>query len=172
MSRIIFVLGGIRSGKSLFAIKAAKERSKRKSVTYIATGLTTDKEMEARISAHKKSRPDGWQTIEEPTELEGAISQLKHRVVIVDCINFWVNNLLTKKYTQQKILSTIEAVLNLIRQKNIVVILVSNEVGLSLVAPYKSGRLFQETLGKVNQTISSYADEVYFIVSGIAMKLK
>ncbi|MDI6641547.1 MAG: bifunctional adenosylcobinamide kinase/adenosylcobinamide-phosphate guanylyltransferase [Elusimicrobiota bacterium] len=191
-SKIIFIIGGIRSGKTSFAIKLAKKYSKSKLrqrcqvhpsrieagqgrgklTIYIATGIKTDKEMKQRIIEHKNLRPKDWQTIEEPIELNKVISRLKKCVVIIDCVNFWVRNLLMKKYSSVKIFSLLEDCLKLIKKSNIVAILVSNEIGLSPVAPYKSGRIFQDILGKVNQIVSTYSDEVYFLVSGLPMELK
>ena len=179
-SKIIFVLGGIRSGKTVFAIKQAKKYSKMHSsdsvayqhTVYIATGIKTDKEMSERISKHKKLRPKNWQTIEEPIDLTPVISGSKNSIAIVDCINFWIRNLLKKKYSEEKIFKLIKNCIKLIKKTNIILILISNEIGLSPVAPYKSGRTFQNVLGRVNQIISDYADEVYFVVSGLSIKLK
>jgi adenosylcobinamide kinase/adenosylcobinamide-phosphate guanylyltransferase len=49
---------------------------------------------------------------------------------------------------------------------------VSNEVGLGLVPPYKSGRIYRDLLGKANQFLAKQADEVYLMVAGIPWQLK
>ncbi len=49
--------------------------------------------------------------------------------------------------------------------------MVSNEVGLGLVPANKLGRDFRDVAGKVNQIIAKEADEVFFVVSGIHLKL-
>ena len=52
------------------------------------------------------------------------------------------------------------------------VIIVSNELGMGLVPSYPLGRYFREIAGKMNQVVAEKADEVYFVVSGIPMKIK
>ena len=52
------------------------------------------------------------------------------------------------------------------------IIIVSNETGLGVVPPTKLGRFFRDCLGRVNQLIAQEADKVYFMVSGIPMKIK
>jgi adenosylcobinamide kinase/adenosylcobinamide-phosphate guanylyltransferase len=51
-------------------------------------------------------------------------------------------------------------------------IIVSNEVGLGLVPPYPAGRVYRDALGMANQLLAKNADEVYFMVAGIAIPLK
>ena len=51
-------------------------------------------------------------------------------------------------------------------------VIVSNELGLGLVPSYPLGRYFREIAGKMNQAVGERADEVYFVVSGIPMKIK
>lgn len=52
------------------------------------------------------------------------------------------------------------------------VIIVSNELGMGIVPSYPLGRYFREIAGKMNQKIAEIADEAYFVVSGIPMKIK
>jgi len=51
-------------------------------------------------------------------------------------------------------------------------IVVSNEVGLGLVPENRLGRVYRDLLGKANQLLAQHADEVYFMVSGIPIKIK
>jgi len=50
-------------------------------------------------------------------------------------------------------------------------IVVSNEVGLGLVPGTKLERVYRDLLGRANQLLAQHADEVYFMVSGIPMKI-
>jgi adenosylcobinamide kinase/adenosylcobinamide-phosphate guanylyltransferase len=59
-----------------------------------------------------------------------------------------------------------------LRIKNMDAIFVTNEVGMGLVPPYPMGRMFQDIAGRVNKFLAGLADEAYFLVSGIPMKLK
>ena len=51
-------------------------------------------------------------------------------------------------------------------------VIVSIVLGLGLVPSYPLGRYFREIAGKMNQAVAERADEVYFVVSGIPMKIK
>ena len=106
MKKITFILGGIRSGKTHFAYQIIDKKT-RHSVTYIATGLPVDKEIKRRIKLHIASRPKHWQTIEEPLDLLKAINKIKTHVAIIDCINFWLSNLLRNKTTSENILTNV-----------------------------------------------------------------
>ena len=55
-------------------------------------------------------------------------------------------------------------------EKNLVV--VTNEVGMSVVSAYRMGRIFSDITGKVNQMLASISDEVYLSVSGIPLQIK
>jgi len=67
--------------------------------------------------------------------------------------------------------NTVNELLNITNQFENTVI-VSNEVGMGLVPSYPLGRYFREIAGKMNQSVAEKADEVYFVVSGIPMKIK
>ena len=71
MDKITLVTGGAKSGKSLFAENHL--RAYGLPLVYIATSQAFDPEMEDRIAAHKVQRGDGWDTVEEPLDLCGAL---------------------------------------------------------------------------------------------------
>jgi adenosylcobinamide kinase/adenosylcobinamide-phosphate guanylyltransferase len=52
------------------------------------------------------------------------------------------------------------------------VVLVSNELGLGLVPGNAASRQFRDAAGRMNQLIAAEADEVYFLVSGLPLRLK
>ncbi len=91
--RLAVLTGGVRAGKST----AAQELSLRwggADVTVIATAQGLDEEMLLRIRTHQADRPSDWETIEEPLDVGGAIRRAKGRVVLLDCMNLWITNLL------------------------------------------------------------------------------
>jgi adenosylcobinamide kinase/adenosylcobinamide-phosphate guanylyltransferase len=51
-------------------------------------------------------------------------------------------------------------------------VLVSNELGLGLVPGDAVSREFRDMAGRMNQVIAAEADEVYFLVSGLPLRLK
>ena len=187
MGKLTFILGGARSGKSSFAMERAK---KSRSVFYIATYRRTgdadslntasrirmyrDREMEERIQKHKRVRPKNWKVAEEPINLSLAIKKKTEnfQIILIDCITLWVSNLILKRKTAEEISIEAQKLVDTIKKANSRFILVSNEVGLGLVPDAKLGRIFRDIAGRVNQIIAENADEVYFMVAGIPVKIK
>jgi len=171
MGRIIFILGGARSGKSTYALELAK---KYKKVAFIATCQGLDAEMKKRIRLHQKTRPKHWSTFEESNDLEPLLMKISKRFncAIIDCLTLWVSNLILGEYKQGEIIKKVNALLSKLRSKRTKIIMVSNEVGLGIVPAHKLGRDFRDIAGKVNQLVAKEADEVFFMVSGIPWRIK
>jgi adenosylcobinamide kinase/adenosylcobinamide-phosphate guanylyltransferase len=94
VSQIILVTGGSRSGKSAYSQKLAESMPGPR--TFIATGLPIDDEMRDRICRHQEARSKHeWTTIEEPLNLQRALSRAQDsNVLLVDCLTLWINNLM------------------------------------------------------------------------------
>lgn len=172
MGKIIFIIGGARSGKSRYAIELAKGLSKK--VVYIATCSLPDSEMKKRIKQHKLSRPRYWKIIEESRDIDSILQRLraKFKVVLIDCIGLLVFNLLTDKLKDKEITTRIKKLMIKISKERFTTILVSNEVGTGLVPDSPLGRRFRDILGMVNQIIAEKAEEVIFMQSGIPIRIK
>ena len=91
---MIFITGGARSGKSSFAEKLAAKRGPE--VTYLATAAPGDAEMRQRIESHRRSRPEGWQTLEVDGDLPGAVGRALEGggTVLIDCITIYLAGLM------------------------------------------------------------------------------
>lgn len=181
----VFITGGAKSGKSDFArLSALKEGKKR---LYIATATALDDEMAKRIAAHKKERGIDFDTLEEPEELIKAITTSldQYDTILVDCLTLWISNIILKidspdipydiPYIDGAIKGLIEKMKELKESyandmKNI--FFVSNEVGMSIVPDNHLSRLFRDKAGTLNQRMAAVSDEVFFIVSGMPLKLK
>lgn len=185
MGTVHFVLGGARSGKSTYAEDLCKQQGG--TVAYIATAVPFDAGMKARIQKHREQRPATWATIERHCDFQQIKGQEAYReadVVILDCITVMVTNLMLADGVDFDQLSetAIDAVeasvqrevdaLLALTEEDKTFVFVSNEVGLGLVPPYKMGSVFRDIAGRVNQKIAKHADNVYFVVSGIPMKIK
>jgi len=180
MARVIFISGGCRSGKSRFALaQAAAFPGKR---YFVATCPQIDAEMDLRILRHQQERSgDGWETVEEALDLSRVFQSLRgdpEKIVVVDCLTLWVNNLLhaagtggglDEAHIHAQSLALAAAAGEAFPGR---VIFVSNEVGLGIVPDNTASRLFRDLLGACNQAVAARADEVYFLVSGIPLKLK
>ncbi len=170
-SKLIFVLGGARSGKSSFALQQGKAKSPR---AFLATAEALDAEMAQRIQKHQQSRGRGWTTYEIPSQLaewfvaDGA----NYSSVVVDCLTLWLNNLLRDRVQPRHVASRVRKLLKSMRACPSHVVIVSNELGLGLVPGDAISREFRDLAGRMNQLIAEEADEVHFLVSGIPLQLK
>jgi len=170
-SKLIFVLGGARSGKSSFALQQGKGYSSR---AFLATAEPLDSEMAIRIQKHKRSRGSAWTTCEIPVQLAEWFTQqgANYSCVVVDCLTLWLNNLLREKVRPRQVLSHVRKFLKAMRACQSQVVMVSNELGLGLVPGDAVSREFRDVAGRINQFIAAEADEVYFLVSGLPLRLK
>jgi adenosylcobinamide kinase/adenosylcobinamide-phosphate guanylyltransferase len=185
MGKLILVLGGARSGKSTYAQKLAGETTTGSNrVAYVATGVTCDDEMRARVEQHRRSRPSGWATIEAPTEVAQVVKKAgeEYAVMIVDCLTTLITNWLAERGQLEPTESMVEvekAILGRVKDltraaegARATVIVVSNEVGLGVVPAFKAGRVFRDLAGLANQLVAHEADEVYVMWAGIPQKIK
>jgi adenosylcobinamide kinase/adenosylcobinamide-phosphate guanylyltransferase len=172
MGRFIFIFGGIRSGKSSYAVQLAKKLSKK--VAFIATASASDKEMKKRIKLHRSSRPKFWKTIEENENVSEILENAgnKYEVIIIDCMGLLVSNLLLNEVKDTEIIKKINKIAKMILKSKHTVIIVSNDVGSSLVPDNPLGRRFADILGFANQIMAKKADEVIFMQAGIPIKIR
>lgn len=174
-SSLIFVTGGARSGKSAFALNTANTIGKRK--CYLATAQALDTEMEERIARHKAERGSDWDCIEEPLQVTSRMNVVKGKydVILFDCLTLWVSNLMhsdSSSLVTRHSYHEFETLISVCKTSGSTVIVVSNEVGLGIVPDNALARQFRDLAGTANQLFAKAADEAYFVVSGIAMKLK
>lgn len=172
MGKLIFITGGARSGKSKYALKLAKNISRK--VLFLATGVAKDEEMKKRIEEHKKSRPTYWETVEETKDIASTLLNIKssYKVVIIDCLTFFISNLLLDGINEKTILEEIRKIVEIILKNDYTVIVISNEVGGGIVPDNELGRKFRDTAGLANQIVAESAQQVYLVVSGIPLKIK
>lgn len=176
--KVVFVTGGIRSGKSQFAEEMTSKLGQR--VIYIATSQVQDEEMRARVDLHRERRPENWHTVEEPFDVAAAILAhgAKCDVIMLDCLTVLISNLMYhhrdkhRRELQEAIIKEITSLTEASRQVDASVVIVSNEVGMSLVSDNFLGRLFQDVVGRANQIVAGMADEAFFVVAGYPIDLK
>lgn len=177
---LTFIVGGARSGKSTRAEQLAARGAR---VLYVATAEARDAEMRSRIAAHRASRPQHWDTLEEPLDLAGALRSVHHRydTVLIDCLTLWVSNLLlldrqpgtaSEAEPEDCILISTGELLDVCEGSPAHWIVVSNEVGLGVVPPSPLGRAYRDALGRVNQAVAARAGEVCLMVAGLPLQIK
>ena len=174
--QISLLLGGARSGKSYYAQQLAMELGDK--VLFVATGEALDEEMQARIAAHKRDRPQSWRTLEMPTGIGKGIEQAigDASVVLIDCLTLLISNLLRGEpdyaEAEKRVLSEINELIAAMDRLDASFIIVSNEVGMGLVPDSKLGRIYRDLLGKANQMLASHATEVYLMVACLPVQVK
>lgn len=171
--RTCLVLGGARSGKTARALALAEERHRAEGLSpvYIATAQAFDDEMEERIARHKAERGPEWSTREAPLDLPEAIrdSASPDAVLLVDCLTLWLSNLIFAERDPEEEASRLTGAL---RDAGGPVIVVSNEVGLSIVPENALARRFRDEQGRLNQKTAAAADRVEFVAAGLPLTLK
>ncbi len=178
MARIIVVTGGSRSGKSAYAQKLAESLPAPRA--YIATCPVIDEETAVRVRKHQQAREQAqWTTVEETADLAGALrSAAGNRVVLVDCLTLWINNLLfaasekNEELTEETVAEKCREVLHSCAGLPGTVIFVTNEVGMGIVPDNPLSRRFRDLAGRCNQIFAGGADTVTLVVSGLPLYLK
>ncbi|GLY20723.1 bifunctional adenosylcobinamide kinase/adenosylcobinamide-phosphate guanylyltransferase [Micromonospora sp. NBRC 101691] len=172
----VLVLGGIRSGKSEFAEALVADAV---TVRYVATatgGDPDDAEWAARLAAHRSRRPETWTTEEtgdDPRRLADVLASAQpHETLLVDDLGGWVTVLLDPAHQPADDTVTIAELAEAVRACPARLVLVSPEVGLSLVPTTPLGRAFADALGSANRAVADACDAVALVVAGQACWLK
>lgn len=171
----VLVTGGVRSGKSVHAEELVGSAP---AVTYVAAGpVYDDADWVSRITAHRVRRPDSW-TTEETNDVAGVL-RAATTPVLVDCLGTWLTTIIDKADLWDRPIGDAEILINervgevvaALAETSVDVVLVTNEVGLGVVPAHRSGRLFRDLLGIVNQRVATACDEVHLVISGRVLKL-
>lgn len=171
-SRVTLVLGGVRSGKSRYALKLAAGST---NVTFVATARPSDDEMRGKIARHQSERPAHWRTFEEPLRLAEALSnnQGTSDTTIIDCLTLFAANLMEAHEGDQAAIDmAIDDLCSALRNTDSEIVLVSNEVGSGVVPAHPAGRQFRDLLGEMNQRVAAVADNVVLLVAGLPLPIK
>ncbi len=173
----ILVTGGVRSGKSTHAEALIGDEA----ATYVAAGPTPDAERDPdwadRVAAHRARRPSSW-TTRETGDLAEVVRHAEGPVLI-DCLGTWLTALLDAVDAWEQDAGTVLDLVG-VRTDEVAaalqacahdVVVVTNEVGLGVVPEHRSGRLFRDLLGTVNQRIAAACDEVHLVVAGRVLRL-
>lgn len=175
-ARLILITGGCRSGKSSFALRLAGDGGG----IFLATCPVLDGEMADRVRRHREERAgSGWETVEEETAVAEALWRCPDdAVVLLDCITLWVNNLMFEGEEsgewpgEEELAVRAGELADAALARNGRTIVVTNEVGLGIVPENAAARRFRDLTGRVNQTLAERADAVYFLISGLATRIK
>jgi adenosyl cobinamide kinase/adenosyl cobinamide phosphate guanylyltransferase len=167
----VLVLGGIRSGKSAFAESLLDGAD---SVRYVATSAVPegDDAFASRIAAHRFRRPASWETLEvgdDPAVLVETVREAAAgSAMLVDDLGGWVTALLGRDDAVELVSRLADAV----RDCSAQLVIVSPEVGLSVVPATEAGVVFADLLGDLNRGVADACDSVALVVAGQSTWLK
>lgn len=180
MGKVILVTGGARSGKSSYAESIYNGLH---DVTYIATSRVYDDEMKDRVMMHRASRPAEWRTFEENYDLYKAVDNTKN--YLLDCLTILTSNIMfditgeTEKITlelqkqvEDTVLTEIKKLIDKVKETNASLVMVTNEIGSSIVPEHHVSRVYRDIIGRINQKVAAMCDEVYFVTCGLPLRLK
>ncbi|XVX19115.1 bifunctional adenosylcobinamide kinase/adenosylcobinamide-phosphate guanylyltransferase [Actinomycetota bacterium] len=174
------VTGGTRSGKSAHAESLLAGVPE---VTYVATGMPVDSpeadpDWASRVRHHQHRRPASWRTVD-TTDLASAIEGLTGPALI-DCLGTWLTAQLDEiaawespeAQWQEALQPRVDRLVEAWQQCGHQAVAVTNEVGLSLVSEHRSGRIFADALGRLNQRMAAVSDSVVLVVAGLPLTVK
>lgn len=176
---ISIVTGGARSGKSEFAESLIKGDA-----IYIATAENFDDEMDLRIKKHVKRRDESgikWRTVECLKNFDGLSGEEKY--VLFDSLGVFVSNIMFSKtaddLSDESIEETIlvvrkelEKLLDWTRENDKELVIVTDEVGMSIIPESKVARVYRDLIGTINKEVAAKCDRAYFVCMGLEVRLK
>jgi adenosylcobinamide kinase / adenosylcobinamide-phosphate guanylyltransferase len=168
MPRLTLVLGGARSGKSLYAENLIVALPP--PWTFVATAQAGDAEMAERIAAHRSRRGKDWQTVEATHDLSAALAAVAtDNPVLLDCLTLWLSNRMLAGAELDAEIACLAAAL---AGRMAPVVIVSNEVGSGIVPGNALSRRFRDMQGRLNQQMAARADRVVLMVAGLPVVVK
>ncbi|RYG72403.1 bifunctional adenosylcobinamide kinase/adenosylcobinamide-phosphate guanylyltransferase [Lentibacillus lipolyticus] len=178
--KLIFVTGGVRSGKSSYAESMAVAWSKQlaSNLHYVACGVPSDQEMTERIARHQESRENAlvsWETWECPYHLQDLANHFsKQDILLLDCVTTLLNNYLfaCRIEKPEQALDYILTDIASLQEAAAGLIVVSNEVTQGILDEESLTKNYQYILGNVHQKIVEHADAAYLIENGIPIRKK
>jgi adenosylcobinamide kinase/adenosylcobinamide-phosphate guanylyltransferase len=171
-----FVTGGLRSGKSAYALRRASELGAPPWL-YVAAHIEGDDELKARLAGHRRDQDATWKLIEAPDRLETALDPTLlagHGAVVIDRFTVWLSNRLaaTDRATDHDLLAEVEALSERLYRSPTPAVLVTTEIGLGFLPANVPDRRLINVAGQANQILAERAQTVVLMVSGVAQRLR
>lgn len=125
--------------------------------------------MRARIAEHRDRRT-GWRTIEAPRDVAGALAQVAPGdAVLLDCATLWLTNVML---AGEDVAAAGDALMAALAACPAPVVVVTNEVGLSIVPENALARAFRDAQGRLNQRLAAQAGLAVAVWAGLPLVLK
>jgi adenosylcobinamide kinase/adenosylcobinamide-phosphate guanylyltransferase len=171
-----FVTGGLRSGKSAYALRRASELGPPPWL-YIAPNAEGDEDLKTRLAGHRRDQEASWKLIEAPEPIWTALDPgtiEHHGAVVIDRFTIWLSAHLAKlpKTSDVDFLHDIEKFADRLYRSTTPVVLVTTEIGLGFLPLSVPDRRLINVAGQANQIIAERAQTVVFLVSGVPQRLR
>ena len=169
---LILLTGGSACGKSTYGEQTAMQLGSPR--YYIATMQPDGPDATRRIARHRAMRANrGFQTMERYTDLAGLVLPEPHSVALLECIcNLTANEMFSPHgagpAAEEAVLAGVEALSRHCRH----LLVVTNEVGCDGTAYLPETMAYVAALGRINQTLASWAHHVWELVCGIPLVRK
>ncbi|MGV0684904.1 bifunctional adenosylcobinamide kinase/adenosylcobinamide-phosphate guanylyltransferase [Mycolicibacterium thermoresistibile] len=171
----ILVLGGIRSGKSQWAETALADAVGDAPARYLATGRVPDADTDwaARVSAHRRRRPAHWSTCE-TTDVATQLRTYPDLPTMIDDVGGWLTATMDRHdaWSGGSVTADTDELVAAVADFRSTLLVVSPEVGLSVVPATAVGRRFADALGTLNQRLARVCDRVVLVVAGQPVTVK
>jgi adenosylcobinamide kinase/adenosylcobinamide-phosphate guanylyltransferase len=171
----VLTLGGIRSGKSAWAeATMARSVGPDDPVRYVATGaVSDDPDWTSRVTTHRARRPASWSTVES-ADVTAQLSAPTQPATLVDDMGGWLVAAMDRHgaWTGGSVARDVDELVDVVDGYGGPLVLVSPEVGLSVVPATESGRLFADALGALNQRLAAVCDRVVLVIAGQELIVK
>lgn len=169
---ITLVLGGVKSGKSRFALSLFDEaRQALPGGQVLVTGQARDLDFRARVHDHRMERDPCVPVVETGPDLPEALQRASRQSgpVLVDSLDFWLF-LRMERGDDQAAPEDLARVLA--DWQGPPLILVSCETGLGGMPGHPQALAFARSLGVLNQTAARLAHAAWLVAAGLPLALK
>jgi adenosylcobinamide kinase/adenosylcobinamide-phosphate guanylyltransferase len=171
-----FVSGGLRSGKSSYALRRASEFGPPPWL-YVAAHIDGDGELKGRLANHRRDHETTWKLIEAPDKLITALDPAMLEgcgAVVIDRFTVWLSKRMaeTDKSTDGDLLADVEALADRLYRSPTHAVVVTTEIGLGFLPANVPDRRLINVAGLANQILSERAESVVLMVSGVPLRLR
>ena len=178
---LILIMGGSGSGKSAYAEEYVTKLSEDDRKYYIATMQVYDAEGQRKVERHRQQRSGkGFQTIEQPLDIADAGKKIASlsadgNIALLECMSnllanemFSGESMQSREVVTDRIVQGIEALKRDLKH----LIIVSGNVFEDGIDYEEGTQEYIRAMGRVNEQLSSMADQVREVVAGIPIVIK
>lgn len=171
-----FVTGGLRSGKSAYALRRASELGPPPWL-YVAAHIEGDDELKTRLASHRRDHDTTWKLIEAPEKLAAALEPETLDgcgAVVLDRFTVWLSKRIegTDRSKDNDLLTEVEALATRLYRSTTPVVVVTTEIGLGFLPANVPDRRLINVAGRANQILAERAASVVLMVSGVPLRLR